>query len=118
MSLEALITELTQAVKENTAALKGVKPAAAIKAVKVEAATQAQPVNPPQTAGVSVKQVADALVKLAEKDREKAVTLLGKFGAKKVPELKPENYEQFIKEAQTIMTQLEAPAAAPGNDLI
>lgn len=113
MSLEAAIAELTQAVKANTAALGGAKetPSKGAGKTKETAATQT-----PAAASIPVKTVADTFVKLAEKNRDSAVALLGKYGAKKVSELKPEVYGAFIAEIGTVMASLDAPEG--GSDLV
>lgn len=112
MSIEVALATLTEAVKANTAALGG----AAAKPGKT-ANKDASPTGQIQTAAsIPVKTVADAFVKLAEKNRDSAVALLGKYGAKKVSELKAEVYGTFIAEIGNVMASLDAPAG--GSDLV
>jgi dihydroneopterin aldolase len=48
------------------------------------------------TATISYAEVAAAIVSTFKADRNKTVAALAQFGAKKGPELKPEDYEDFL----------------------
>ena len=49
-------------------------------------------------ADVTYQQVADAFLSVFKADREKGLAALKTFGVKKAPELKPEQYADFIAE--------------------
>jgi len=48
------------------------------------------------TATISYAEVAAAIVATFKTDRAKTISALASFGAKKGPELKPEDYEEFL----------------------
>jgi hypothetical protein len=48
------------------------------------------------TATISYAEVAAAIVATFKTDRAKTISALASFGAKKGPELKPEDYEDFL----------------------
>lgn len=57
----------------------------------------------------TLQKVADAIIDLANTvSRDKAVEILGKYGAKKVPELKPETFAAVLKD----VAAAKAPATA------
>jgi hypothetical protein len=64
---------------------------AAAKAIK-----QAPGKSTAQTAPVTYDQVAAAITAAVKVNREKAIDALAKFGARKGPELKPEQYRDFL----------------------
>lgn len=129
MSLEAAIQENTAALHtlialmqggaavQTPAAAKPAKPAAsaassqpAAKATpsaesQSEAQTSAASNKTEEPGGAtspafSVEDVKTAALKLAQtKGRQALVDLLGKFGVAKTPELKPEQYDDFLKQA-------------------
>ena len=69
-----------------------VKPAAETPAI-VEAAEQ----SVEAAAGVTYEQAAKAVTELAKaKGRDAAVEVLGQFGAKKLPDVKPEHYADLM----------------------
>jgi len=126
MSLEDKIQGLTDAVNALTAALahpfptlRGVKPwVGEFLSADIPTPAKAEVVSPkPEiipdvstptaTAGGSVAepsltidyaQVAKAITDVFKVDRVKVITALGKFGAAKGPQLKPEDYAAFLKE--------------------
>jgi len=56
----------------------------------------------------TLQKVADAIIDLANNvSRDKAVAILTKYGVKKVPELKPENFAAVLKDVEAA----KAPAA-------
>lgn len=58
---------------------------------------------------LTLQQVADAIVKLAnDVSRDAAVAILTKYGAKKVPEIKPENFDAVMADIKAA----SAPASA------
>lgn len=61
-------------------------------AASVEGDAQASTAAEPLT----YEQVAAAITAMVKKDRQKAVDTLAKFGVKKGPELKPEQYAEFM----------------------
>jgi hypothetical protein len=73
----------------------------------------AEPDLKPVKTQPTLQQVADAVVALANDPkrggREAAVAILNKYGATKVPELKPENFQAALDEALAAGT---APASA------
>ena len=125
MSLEDKIGELTAAVNALTAAmahpfptLKGAKPwvsevipgpeqakaeVAPPKPAATPPAAVAEPAKPePVTASpsnvIDYAQVAKAITDTFKVDRAKTIEALAKFGAAKGPQLKPEQYGDFLKE--------------------
>lgn len=61
----------------------------------------------------TLQQVADKIIELANSPtggRDKAVAILTKYGVKKVPELKPENFEAVLKDVAAAYT----PSASDG----
>ena len=124
MSLESRIEENTAAILALTAALlaqgatspkpRAVAPAASgqttaevVKAAVPEsttsapapAAVSAAPAAPASTAApkaVTYEQVAKAITECVKLDRAKVVAVLAQFGVKKGPELKPEQYAEFV----------------------
>lgn len=138
MSIEKALADLTAAVDRNTAALSagGATPKTSKKqtaetplaappaaAAAAPAATSTPPVAPVAAAAaatVPFKNVADALVLLAETknadgttNRDAAVALLADFGAKNVPGLKPEQYADFIAKATAKAKSIADGATAP-----
>lgn len=133
MSLEATIQENTQAIRELIAALaKGVTPTPAqVAAVATEAqaekpapakktqaaATQesstptasdnsasSSPATPAAEPEPTYQDAAAAITKLSRtKGRDAAVALLAKFGAAKLPDVKPEQFAEIIKAAIAAM---------------
>lgn len=57
---------------------------------------------------VTVQDVTKAVIALASKSREEVVKILQKFGANKVPELKPESLPAVHKELTDKLTALKA----------
>jgi len=53
---------------------------------------------PAAPAAIEYAQVAQAIIDTFKVDRAKVVATLGKFGAKKGPELKKEDYAAFLAE--------------------
>lgn len=131
MSLEAAVAELTQALKENTAALKGgttapataaatkgrkaagetTAPAVVSPAQVAAAQTQAPAQAQPPAAVLTIKQVADPFMKLVEAKRDSGVALLAKYGVKQLRDLAPGHFEAFLAETNACLASL-APAAA------
>ena len=75
------------------------KPAKAEKPVKAAPAAEPKPAEE-----VSKEAVGNAIVALIQANqREAAVKLLAKFGAKAVSEVKPENYSAVLAEASAIL---------------
>lgn len=118
MSLESTIAENTQALRDLIAALsKGIPTTAAqVEAVVTEAKVvekaveqKTQPeetkaVNQAETfpdgEGVTYQDAAAAITKLSRtKGRDAAVALLSKFGAAKLPDVKPEQFADVIEAA-------------------
>lgn len=61
---------------------------------------------------VTVQDVTKAVIALAGKSREEAVKILQKFGANKVPELKPESLPSVHKELTAKLAELTANKAS------
>ena len=124
MSLEEALAANTAALVANTAALQGAAGAPA-KAPKKAAAPPAESVaaTPPLAAvvapaaapvaatgpGPSFKDLADALVELVtKKDRAAGVAVLAKYGASKLPVVKPEHFAAFLADAQAALAPAES----------
>lgn len=83
-------------------------PAANFAAATTPAAERAAIVTAP-----TLQQVADAIIDLANNhSRDAAVAILTKYGVKKVPELKPENFTAVLAD----VAKAKAPAAS--SDLV
>jgi hypothetical protein len=89
----AALLNLATAVAGSIQAVPANAPAKAPKEPKKTAAAA----ETPKVEGPSAKQVADAVLALAEKNRDTAVAILGKFKANRVSELKPESYAEVLK---------------------
>jgi hypothetical protein len=126
MSLEQVIADLTAAIRESIAAnaanvdrMFGAARAPATgaqtvtapaadtsKIVLIEPDEKAAPEVPLQPreavveapAAIEYAQVAQAIIDAFKVDRAKVIAALGKFGAKKGPELKPADYAAFLAE--------------------
>lgn len=120
MSLEALIADLTAAIRENTAALGGAKTTKATKSAPAAAAAAATAAPAAQVpAGPDVKVCATKLMALAQsKGRDAAVGVLTQFGVAKVTDLKPESFAMFSAAVDAAAAAQVAPPAAAGSDLI
>jgi hypothetical protein len=114
---------LEQASKDFTAAILtlATEIAKSIQVVQPVAAEPAKPKKEPKAAkeekaaepaGPSAKQVADAILLLAESNRDAAVAILAQFKANRVSELKPENYAAALK----LATDASAAPAVVVND--
>lgn len=123
MSLEAAIVENTQVMRELIARLTAlpvpvttpvaeapqpepVKPAKAEKAAKVEAAPVAQPEPTPAVkadAPLKYEDVAPQIIAFSRRDRAACVALLARYGATKLPEVKPEQYAALLAEVNGAM---------------
>ena len=67
--------------------------------------------DPPVVTQPTLQQVADAIINLANTvSRDKAVAILQKYGASKVPELKPEVFAAVLADVKVA----SAPAASSG----
>ena len=115
MSLEATIAENTAALRELIAALsKGVPTTVAqveavvteAKAEKTKPAAKVEKTEPakaetfPDGEGVTYQDAAAVITKLSRiKGRDAAVALLAKFGAAKLPDVKPEQFADVIDAA-------------------
>jgi hypothetical protein len=93
-----------QAVAETPAATKPKKEPKAAKGEK-----------PAEVAGPTAKQVADAILLLAETNRDTAVAILGQFNVKRVGELKPADYAAAFKLASDANA---APAVVVNDSLV
>lgn len=125
MSLEQALADNTTAIRELIAAMRPAAPATVTavaqaitapaadtsKIVLIEPDEEAAPEVPytlpalqPREAVVEVPaaieyaQVAQAIIDSFKVDRTKVIAALGKFGAKKGPELKPADYAAFLAE--------------------
>ena len=81
------------------------------------AAPASAPVASVSSPALTFKDAADALIALADGvSRDAAVALLKRFGASKAPELKPQDYPQFIAEAnaQVAAKNVAPPSAGAG----
>lgn len=126
MSLESTIAENTQALRDLIAALsKGIPTTAAqVEAVVTEAKVVEKTVEKktqpeetkaveqkveqaetfPDGEGVTYQDAAAAITKLSRtKGRDAAVALLSKFGAAKLPDVKPEQFADVIAAATAEM---------------
>jgi len=72
------------------------KPVKAAPSAKVEAAP-AVGGTPSPTADIPYDQVSKAITDKVKVDKDHVVAVLAKFGAKKGPELKPEQYADFLE---------------------
>jgi CCR4-NOT transcriptional regulation complex NOT5 subunit len=87
-------------------------------ATAVTSASQPAPASqlsaePKVVTQLTLQQVADAIIALANSPtggRDKAVAILTKYGVKKVPELKPENFEAVLAD----VAAANAPSGAAG----
>lgn len=110
MSLELAINENTQAIRDMIAALMAngmpapaakAKPAAKAEP-KVEAPAPAAQATPATT--IDYQVAATAITKLSRiKGRDAAVALLAQFGAAKLPDVKPEQFEAIIAAVDVAM---------------
>jgi hypothetical protein len=125
MSLEQALADNTAAIRELIAAMRPAAPAtvtAVVQAITAPAADtskivlidpdeQAAPEVPyvmpalqprevavEAPAAIEYAQVAQAIIDAFKADRAKVIAALGKFGAKKGPELKPADYAAFLAE--------------------
>ena len=125
MSLEQALADNTAAIRELIAAMRPAAPAtvtAVVQAVTAPAADtstivlidpdeKAAPEVPytlpalqpreavvEAPAAIEYAQVAQAIIDAFKADRAKVIAALGKFGAKKGPELKPADYAAFLVE--------------------
>lgn len=112
MSLELAINENTQAIRDMIAALMAngmpapaakAKPAAKAEP-KVEAPTYAEPKSVAPATTIDYQVAATAITKLSRiKGRDAAVALLAQFGAAKLPDVKPEQFEAIIAAVDVAM---------------
>lgn len=125
MSLEQALADNTAAIRELIAAMRPAAPAtvtAVVQAVTAPAADtssiiliepeekaapevpytmpalQPREVVVEAPAAIEYAQVAQAIIDSFKVDRTKVIAALGKFGAKKGPELKPADYAAFLAE--------------------
>lgn len=116
MSLEAVIEANTKAVEALTAKLTALgmvasAPAPAALPPKQAAEAEQRKKSVPAAAAKSEpaekaythEDAKSLTLKLAAKSRDTAVELLGKFGAKKAPELKLEDLAAFCTEAEKLL---------------
>lgn len=105
MTLEAAIQENTAALRELIGILANSTPAPAKAAKKKEPEAPQQPEPRPAptaapSAAVTYDDAKRAILKLsAEKGRDAAVAILGKHGAAKLQDVKPEHYADVLREA-------------------
>ena len=125
MSLEQALADNTAAIRELIAAMRPAAPAtvtAVVQAITAPAADTSKivlidpdekaapevaytmPALQPreavveEPAAIEYAQVAQAIIDSFKVDRTKVIAALGKFGAKKGPELKPADYAAFLAE--------------------
>ena len=125
MSLEQALADNTAAIRELIAAMRPAAPAtvtAVVQAITAPAADtskivliepdekaapevpytmpalQPREVVAEAPAAIEYAQVAQAIIDSFKVDRTKVIAALGKFGAKKGPELKPTDYAAFLAE--------------------
>ena len=125
MSLEQALADNTAAIRELIAAMRPAAPAtvtAVVQAITAPAADTSKivliepdekaapevaytlPALQPREvvveapAAIEYAQVAQAIIDSFKVDRAKVIAALGKFGAKKGPELKPADYAAFLAE--------------------
>ena len=125
MSLEQALADNTAAIRELIAAMRPAAPAtvtAVVQAITAPAADTSKIVltdpdekaapevaytmpalQPREVVGeapaaIEYAQVAQAIIDSFKVDRTKVIAALGKFGAKKGPELKPADYAAFLAE--------------------
>ena len=125
MSLEQALADNTAAIRELIAAMRPAAPATVTavvqtvtapaadtsKIVLIEPDEKAAPEVPytlpalqpreavvEAPAAIEYAQVAQAIIDSFKVDRTKVIATLGKFGAKKGPELKPADYAAFLAE--------------------
>lgn len=104
MSLEIELAKNTAAVAAMTEALITLRIVLETPAKLVEPIITAEVVEAPKptmptdvgTETISYVEVAAAIVSTFKSDRNKTVAALAQFGAKKGPELKPEDYASFL----------------------
>lgn len=109
MSLEAVIQQNTDAINRLIGLLSNAtapavydKPTKANTPEKPPKGPQPEPGPMPTVApseAVSYEDAKKAILKLSAKDRNAAVALLAKYGAKKLPDVKPENFADIVIEA-------------------
>lgn len=98
--------QLAAAVSTATSAAAASTAQTALAATSAGANAQA---DKPVLVQPTLQQVADAIIDLANNhSRDKAVAILTKYGVKKVPELKPENFVAVLADVATA----KAPSAA------
>jgi hypothetical protein len=68
--------------------------------VATPAPTPAAVVNPESLAPITFDEVKSAVMALATRDRNKAVALFAKYKVSKVSDLKPEQYEAVLNDAE------------------
>lgn len=119
MSIEQAMADLTAALRENTAALSGAAKSSKKSTAKEETANPTQTATtataavtstPSQTsapASVTLKEAADVFLKVAEMNRDTAVSIIGKYGASKLSEVKPDKLAAVLADCQAAL----APAA-------
>ena len=125
MSLEQALADNTAAIRELIAAMRPAAPAtvtAVVQAITAPAADtskivlidpdekaapevaytmpalQSREAVVEEPAAIEYAQVAQAIIDSFKVDRTKVIAALGKFGAKKGPELKPADYAAFLAE--------------------
>jgi hypothetical protein len=113
MSLEIALAENTATMRQLIELLKGgaIAPAAEEpkKARKPRGEAPPEPETPkveakePEAPVVEYKTVADAITRLAAKDRNAAIEILSSFGVKRGPDLKPEHYVDALAKLQAAL---------------
>ena len=89
--------EVAPPKSQPTASETSTSPTAKEKSI-VSAATPETTSTPVTIGGIDYAQVAKAITDTFKVDRAKTIAALGKFGAAKGPQLKPEDYAAFLKE--------------------
>jgi hypothetical protein len=119
-ALVALVGEVANgsAGRDPVASSTATKPSKATKPPKEKETTKEAP---PEVEGPSAKQVADAVINLADTTtRDIAVAVLKEFGAGRVAEVKPVDYAMVLKAVTKAKAKFEAEAAkaaaAASND--
>ncbi len=113
MSLEQALADNTAAIKELTAAYKSGGGKAAKAAKDADPKTETKAETKPQLPPIDHKIVAEVVMDIANNfDRDSAVAILDKYGAKRCSELKEKDLRDVLKEATEKRVELIAAKAA------
>lgn len=106
----------TQTAAATTSATTAAATSAATTATTTGAAANTA-ASQPSAPQATLKQVADAIVKACETvqgGRDSIKEILAKYGASKVPELKPDSFAAVLADVNALLQPAAAPSAASG----